>query len=181
MKLKQFLPFILTAAFSSPLFAQDIVYGAESDEFPKVEELNWLNYNFLNKQRKRADDLTREHYGKRIRTVEYNENTLENIALLQRLVNDKVIEADDKLTLQSLGVVMGDIYVDQVKSLEWKVYEDDLGKSHAVCVANTKHCIFPMTMLSRRMQVGLQPDVQVVYQKGLDAVWDYLPKLPFSD
>ena len=161
------------AVAESPIFGDDSLY-------PKVRDLNWLNQNYLNKQRERANSLARENFGMRIKTAQNNENTMDNIRIIQRLISEDKLKSASKEELQSLGVVLGDIYVDQVKALEWKVYEDELGNSHAVCVKNTKHCLFPVTMISRRIEGGLKPDMDAVYEKGLDFMWDYLPKLPFS-
>jgi len=144
------------------------------DELPKVESLNWLNQNFLTKQRRTIDDLSRTHFG---RTIDSNK---EDLNTLQRIIDKGLIEKSNTKDLQALGVVLGDVYVKEVKELEWKIFTDELGPTHAVCVKNTKHCIFVMTMLSRRMEVGLKPEVAKVYQKGLDAIKSELPKLPYS-
>ena len=162
------------------LAEESLLYG-ESDTFPKIRELNWLNEQFLDKQRTLADEVTREYLGKRVKQAHLNENTYDNIQILQSLIARTDLSEKNTLTQQSLGVIMGDIYVSQVKQLEWKTYEDDLGKSHAVCVKDTKHCIFPITMLSRRISVGLKPDVKRIYDKGYDSVSQYLPKLPFQN
>ena len=176
--MKHLVIFLLIIAPST--LAQSVIYGSD-DEFPRILDLNWLNNNFLNKQRKRVDALTRSEFGIRIKNHVDNENTLENIRIIQRVINENKIDQEDKVTLQALGVVLGDVYVANVKELHWKVFEDDLGKSHAVCVEDTKHCIFPITMLSRRVEVGVTPDVQRVYDKGYSLISDYLTKLPFSN
>ena len=152
----------------------------DDDEPPFVHELNVLNNNFLNQQRNRADKVCRQAFGRKLQSLSLGEDTWQNIVLLQRIIDKKEVSQNDKLTLQSLGVVLGDIYVDQVRELNWKVYEDELGKTHAVCIDNTKHCIFPVTMLSRRIEGGLTPDVEIVYNKGLNFIKDYLPKKPFN-
>lgn len=154
--------------------AQARNHGAEN-EFPTVMQLNWLNRQFLDRQRTLADDLVRINLGQRIHTDK------SDLELLQRLVDAEAIDSDDKQALQALGVVLGDIYTEERKELQWRVYEDDLGKSHAVCVVGTKNCLFPITMLSRRIEAGLQPDVVEVYQKGLEELKPYLPKRPFLD
>lgn len=154
--------------------AQAQRYGVEK-ELPQVLQLNWLNRQFLERQRTLADDLVRINLGQRIHTEK------SDLELLQRLVDAEVIASDDKQSLQALGVVLGDIYTQERKELQWRVYEDDLGKSHAVCVINTTNCLFPITMLSRRVEAGLKPDVKVVYRKGLEELKPYLPKRPFLD
>ncbi|WP_086932239.1 DUF3806 domain-containing protein [Agarilytica rhodophyticola] len=168
---------ILLITFSFQTTAQQnkaTLFTPEGEAFPRVRPLNFLNEQFLEKQRQRVDSLTRKHFGKNLGEGKTN------IPLLQRIIRENILEKTDVQELQALGVVLGDIYVESHQKLNWQVYQDDLGKSHAVCIDNTKHCIFPVTMLSRRMEVGSQPDVNRVYKKGIDAIKQYLPQLPFQ-
>lgn len=146
---------------------------------PQVLELNWLNQQFLDKQRLRIDELTRKHFGDQLKTDDDPKNL--NLILLQRLIDKNVIPASDKMTLQAMGVVLGDAYVRKHDKLRWLVYEDQLGKSHAVCVDGSKHCLFPVTMLSRRIEAGIKPNVNQVFTDGYQTIKGYLPKRPFSD
>lgn len=140
----------------------------------KTRDLNWLNEQFLAKQRTRIDDITRENFG---RTLSSDTSNLE---LIQRIIDEGLIEKEETLELQALGVILGDAYVDRERSLVWQVYMDELGQSHAVCVKNSDHCLFPLTMLSRRMEVGIKPDIDRIYDKGLQAVKGHMPRMPFS-
>lgn len=164
---------VLTILATSAAHGQeDVIAG--SARYPKVSELSWINYQFLDKQRETISNLSQIHYGKRIRSDKGDLN------ILQRIVDDNLIERDDTRALQALGVVLGDIYLREHKDLLWRVYEDELGKSFAVCVDSTEHCLFPLTMLSRRIEVGAKPDVQLVYDKGWKAIKKQLPRLPFQ-
>lgn len=165
---------ILAFTCTMPLAAQSVIYQDDSD-FPRITPLNPTNVQFLTKQRARVDSITRKHFGRQLA----GGNT--NKSLLQRIIDEQVVAATEKLDLQGMGVVLGDLFVDTDKNLVWKLYEDDLGVSHAVCVNDTKHCIFPVTMISRRIEGGAPVDVNRLYRKGLDSMRDYLPKLPYSD
>lgn len=161
--------------FTCSLLASPSVNAQAENDYPKILQLNWLNRQFLNQQRTLADDLVRINLGQRIHAEK------SDLELLQRLIDAEVIDSDDKQSLQALGVVLGDVYTMERKELQWRVYEDELGKSHAVCVVGTKNCLFPITMLSRRIEAGLKPDVGEVYRKGLEELEPYLPKRPFLD
>ncbi|WP_185230388.1 DUF3806 domain-containing protein [Teredinibacter franksiae] len=147
---------------------------AKYDDGPSVRELNWLNQNFMDSQRKTVNTLIATHYGKRLR------GNILDIPVLQRLVTEDVIPKDDTAQLQALGVALGDILVHETADLEWVVYEDDLGSTQAVCIKDSVNCLFPITMLSRRMEVGLKPDVNRVYSKAVDSVKPFLPKTPYT-
>lgn len=145
-----------------------------SEEFPKIEDMNWLNQNFLTQQRAIVEEVARSNFGK---TLQGNQR---DIKILQRIVDEQLIQATETRKLQALGVVLGDAYVSEAKQLRWKIFTDDLGPTHAVCVDGTKQCIFTLTMLSRRMEVGIKPRVREVYNKGWEAIAPLLPKLPYS-
>ncbi len=153
--------------------SESLVYG-ESTDFPKILATNYLNDQLLIKQRNRVEDITRKNFGKSLKIGN------KNIPLLQRILDENIVDAKNTLTLQALGVVLGDVFVDTHRNFEWKVYEDELGKSLAVCVKSTKECLFPVTMISKRVEAGTKPDVANIYKKGLDAMQPFLPKLPFS-
>lgn len=159
---------------NSSVYAQTI-YADDDDELPKVDPMEWINENYLVLQRSRINEVLGDSYGKTFR------GNASDFRLLQRLIDEQVIPKTDTQTLQAMGVILGDIYVATVEGLEWGVYEDELGRSHAVCAVNTKQCLFVTTMLSRRIEVGVKPDVKRVYNKGLTQIKPYLPKRPFTN
>jgi len=147
---------------------------ANSESGPDIRELNWLNQNFLDKQRQSINNLTATHFGQRL------VGSKKDLKVLQRVVDEELVPADETLQLQALGVVLGDIFVNENKNLVWKIYEDELGPTQAVCLTDAAQCLFPITMLSRRMEVGLKPNVEKIYQTNLDELRPYLPKTPYS-
>lgn len=132
-----------------------------------------MDRSHLAKQRKVIDDLARSEFGRPVR------GDKSDLELLQRFVNRGVIPSNEIQDLQALGAVLGDVYVKEYE-LEWRSYEDEKGFSRAVCVADSRNCLFPITMLSRRITAGLLPDVKDVYNKGVEAIKPYLPKRPFD-
>jgi hypothetical protein len=169
---------LIVLAFSFAKFAHaQITFGPQPQQETgevTIRDLNWMNNNYLDKQRTTADQLTRSHLGRQLR------QSRSDIALLQKLIDKNVVEADDKQTLQALGAALGDIIENEHSKLNWKVYEDDLGASHAVCLDNSEHCVFPMTMISRRVEAGFQPDVQHIFDRVLTSLKPYFPRLPYS-
>ena len=172
---KKFILALTLCCISMPIFAQTDFRMSEDDTpFPRVREINWLNSSYLEKQRRRIDNLARSDIGRQLH------GNISDMATLQRIIDRELIANDEKEMLQALGVALGDIYVAENKDLHWMVYEDEEGPSHAVCVENTKECIFAVTMLSRRMAVGVRPKVQEIYDKGLNLVKPYFEQLPFQ-
>lgn len=139
-----------------------------------IDDLAWMDRNHMAQQIKRVDDLARTRVGSQVR------EDMSDLDTLQRIIDRDLIERDDRLTMQALGAVMGNVMATEVEELEWKVYEDDQGRSRALCVEGTRECLFPITMLSRRMEAGLKPNVRKVYKEALEMIEPHLPEAPYS-
>lgn len=139
-----------------------------------IEELGWMDRNYLERQVDRIDQLARTRLGTQLK------QNLQDLEILQQIVDRELIDAKDTEGLQALGAVMAQLMLLDVPSLEWKIYIDEVGRSRALCAKNTKECLFPITMLSRRMEVGLKPDVRKVYEEGLAMLDDYVTHIPYG-
>jgi hypothetical protein len=60
--------------------------------------------------------------------------------------------------LQCLGIVLGDAFVQEM-GMEWIMVEDESGRTPAVRMPKTTIIIYPMTMISKRVERGEQVDV----------------------
>lgn len=147
----------------------------EKDKKPyKISEMGWVDHNFINKQVASIDELARKNLGTEVR------QNLSDLELLQRIVDNGLIDQDDTQQLQAMGAVLGNVMTADVPALEWKIYEDNVGRSRALCAKGSDQCLFPMTMLSRRMETGLKPDVSKIYEEAIGLLSDYLPQYPYG-
>ncbi|WP_439134923.1 DUF3806 domain-containing protein [Pseudomaricurvus sp.] len=158
--------FLIICCLISPI-------SASADAPVEIDDLNWLKSQHTERQIKQIDDLTRINFGEPIR------GTKADLKLLQRIINKGLVAKEDHMTQQALGAVLGDVMVNDM-GLEWKTYKDRLGESRAVCAPDTEQCLFPITMLSRRMAVGILPNVADLYQETSEMIAPYLPKNPFD-
>lgn len=141
-----------------------------------LEELSWMDKNKIQQQKDKINELAKAKLG-----TQFNQ-TWNDISVLQRLINEKVVTTSDTANQEAMGVILG--YVMQADfplALEWKVYKDKAGRSKALCVKKTKECLFPITMLSRRMQLEMQPNVAQVYDNAIDQIAFALPKMPYGE
>ncbi len=138
-----------------------------------ITGLNWSDEGHLASQRAQVDELTRRHLGTPIR------GDISDLNTLQRIIDRELVDKNDKQMQQAMGVVLGDVFRLEEPTLSWKIYEDELGRTRALCVP-ADECLFPVTMLSRRMAVGLKPDVKKVFTEALDMIEAYLPELPYG-
>jgi hypothetical protein len=106
----------------------------------------------------------------------------DDIALLQQIIDRKLVAANDSSTQEAMGVVLGNVMqADFPAHLQWKIYKDKLGRSRALCIKGTEECLFPVTMLSRRMRLEMTIKVSEVYDNAIDQAASQLPKMPYGD
>jgi hypothetical protein len=140
-----------------------------------IKELGWMDKNRMEQEVARVNELGQTKLGAPVR------RDLSDLNTLQRIVDRELVAMDDYETQQAMGVVLGNvIQADFPNTFEWKIYEDELGRSRALCVRNTSDCLFPVTMLSRRMEVGTKPDVKKIYGDAIRLMEKHLPKLPYD-
>jgi hypothetical protein len=140
-----------------------------------IKELGWMDHNKMDQEITTVNELAQTKIGSTI------QRDLSDLQLLQRLIDGNWVARDDYETQQAMGVVLGNIMLaDFPTTLEWKVYEDKLGRSRAICAKKTSECLFPVTMLSRRMEIGSRPDVKKIYDDAILLLEKHLPKLPYD-
>ena len=93
-------------------------------------------------------------------TIQHDESDL---SWLQRLVDDRAVRPDQTYELQCLGAVLGQVFAAQTP-LKWVVVEDGFGRDLALQYPNTSVIVFPMTMISKRIEDGRNVDVVPIYR-----------------
>lgn len=145
------------------------------DSTVTISDLGWMDKNKMDKEVQGINELAQAKLGASLH------KDLNDLQVLQRMIDNDLIKQDDYQTQQAMGVVMGNVFLaDFPQTLEWKVYRDKLGRSRALCAKGTQQCMFPITMLSRRMEVGSKPNVKKIYNDTVDMMKDYLPQIPYG-
>lgn len=140
-----------------------------------IKDLGWMDKNKMEQELTDLSELTQTKLGTPIRS------DLSDLATMQRLIDKNIVPQDDYETQQAMGLVLGNlILADFPNTFEWKIYEDEIGRSRALCVKKTSDCLFPITMLSRRMEVGSKPDVKKIHTDAIMRMEKHLPKLPYD-
>ena len=80
------------------------------------------------------------------------------LGLLRALLTQNVFKPTQTYELQCLGVVLGDAFVQQL-GMEWVVVEDEHGIDPAVRLPGTSIILYPLTMISKRIERGENVDV----------------------
>src|SRR5215467_15261872 len=80
------------------------------------------------------------------------------LGLLRALIENRVFKPSQTYELQSMGIVLGDAFVQEL-GMEWVIVQDAYGRDPAVRLPRTSIIIFPLTMISKRIEKGEQVDV----------------------
>ena len=84
------------------------------------------------------------------------------LGTLRALLAANVLKADKTYELQSMGVVLGDVFV-QDMGFHWIIVEDEYGRDPAIRYKETSIILYPLTMISKRIEKGETVDVFELY------------------
>lgn len=143
-------------------------------EPPRIGELTMLDQQFMERQRGRIEELSSRHLGRGFQGSSDND-----LNLLQRLLDQRLVRNDQKTELQAMGVILGDLLAREL-GMHWVLYEDDIGRSRALRYRDTDLYLFPMTMISRRREAGDLTPVADIYNRAVQEIRRELPPLPFQ-
>ena len=146
---------------------------ASADERANISSLSWTDKQYMAAQVEQLDLLVRDEFGSQL-----HESTTD-LDLIQRIINRGIIDKTNVQSQQALGMALGNVIAKET-GMQWYAYKDSNGRNRALCVPETEHCLFPVTMLSRRMSVGLYPDVDKIYKESLEMLGKHLKKSPYD-
>lgn len=141
---------------------------------PEISELSYLDRQYMSQQRSNLEEITRRHFG-----TGFNGDKTHDLQLLQRMLDQRLIRPTQTAELQAMGMVLGDLLAAEL-GLHWVVYEDNKGRSRALRYRDSDNYLFPVTMISRRREVGNETPVADIYQKAHDAIAPVREQLPFQ-
>lgn len=87
----------------------------------------------------------------------------DRLTALQAIVDAKHLTVAQTYELQCLGIVFGDALVG-AGGLEWVMVDDEFGRDPALRMLGSDILLFPMTMLSKRVERGEAVDVAALFQ-----------------
>ena len=143
-------------------------------EEPRISDLSYLDKQYMTQQRELLAELAAKHFGRKFNGARDND-----LDLLQSILDKRLVRAEQKQELQAMGVIMGDLLAADLK-LRWVIYEDRQGRSRALRDGSSDTYLFPITMISRRWEVGNHTPVAAIYLKARDIIIDSRPGLPFQ-
>ena len=133
-----------------------------------IESLTAIDRQFMADQRMRVEQLA-NRLGRGLTGVADRD-----LDTLQRILDERLVPAEDTLTLQAMGVVFGDLLSDRL-DMDWVVYRDNKGRSRALRSRQMDVYLFPVTMISRRQEGGSERRLKPLFD---DTVRDTRLLLP---
>ncbi len=130
----------------------------------RVEALSEVDRKYMQDQRDNIDQLARRHLGR-----QFNGEKRNDLDILQKILDQQLIRPEQTQLLQAMGVILGDALKKEEK-LSWIIYIDRYGRSRALAIPTQDEVIFPITMISRRAEVGNRVDVSTLYATAQAAV-----------
>jgi len=149
----------LYAALAALTLSVPIAPPAVAQLPPVIEDFGPADRLKSQRQREQVAALARRHLGRPL-----GGDGLDDLAVLQRLLDERVVAHDDELGLQSLGVVLGDV-MERTLPLRWVTLEDEVGKSRALRYRDTRTLFFPVTMISKRVMADERVRVRELYDE----------------
>jgi hypothetical protein len=123
----------------------------------KVSELTEIELRNSERQRALVNDAARRRFGGSI------VGKRDDLVVLQGLLDEEAFEASDRYELQALGVVFGDVLAVEF-GYRWVAYTDELGRSRALQHAESGSVVFPVTVISRRLERGVEVNVTALFE-----------------
>ncbi|HUG66484.1 MAG TPA: DUF3806 domain-containing protein [Pirellulaceae bacterium] len=80
------------------------------------------------------------------------------LGTIRAILQGDVFKREQTYELQCLGIVLGDALVQEM-GMEWIMVEDEYGRDPAIQMPKTTIILYPMTMISKRIERGENVDV----------------------
>ena len=124
-----------------------------SESTQKITSLTESDQNRLRDQRAviekcLPDDSSRQNYKK----------AAGKLGIIRAILDRNLYKPTRTYELQCLGIILGDAFVQELK-MEWVMVEDEHSRDPAVRLPKTSIILFPLTMISKRVERGEEVDV----------------------
>lgn len=95
------------------------------------------------------------------------------LRVIDAILKEKWIEPGENLKFLCLGTVLGEALM-QYCNLEWVVVDDETGRSLGLRAPGTSLILFPVTMISKRVERGEEVDVYDLFKRVAVSVHEFV-------
>ncbi|MBB3048059.1 hypothetical protein FHR99_002325 [Litorivivens lipolytica] len=130
----------------------------------RTEAPSEMDRRFMETQIEELNEIASLEFGRRINGTKWND-----LEVLQRLLDQGLVKKHETARLQGMGIVIGEL-LRKEKGLYWTIYTDKLGRSRALEIPGKREFVFPVTMISRRVEAGVDVKVREVYENAVKLI-----------
>lgn len=156
------------------LLCMALAANTTAQDEPRISDLSYLDKQYMSQQRQLLSEMAANNFGRRFNNTQEND-----LNLLQSILDKRLVKAEQTRELQAMGVIMGDLLASDL-NLHWVIYEDSRGRSRALRDGDSETYLFPITMISRRWEVGNHTPVTDIYQRAREVITRSRPEMPFQ-
>jgi hypothetical protein len=166
-KTRKFITIALTGLLSTFFYSVSLQADTANEKNWRTMAFSESDHKYLALSRQRLTQKTQTFFG-----TQFHGTHAHDMALLQRLLDEKKIAADQRQLLQDMGVILADVILREF-NMKWVIYYDQYGRSRALQLKHSDYFFFPITMISRRAEIGLTVDIEALYQQVAQKIADY--------
>ena len=131
----------------------------------KITSLSKADEARLNKQRR----LVRKHLGMSKDNQTKFATVAGKLGTIRAILKAGTFKPSETNEVQSLGVVFGDALAQHL-GLKWVMVEDKFGRDPGLSVPGTSIQVYPLTMISKRVERGEKVDIFHLFNATLETV-----------
>lgn len=155
-----------------------IIFGGCTDTKPteapvsNEQEQKLTDLTDADEQRLRDQRAVVEAYLANEKSKRNYQTAVGKLGTIRAILAANVFKPDQTYELQCLGIVLGDTFVQELE-MEWIMVEDENGRDPAVRMPGTTIILFPLTMISKRVERGEPIDVFKIFNGVAAKVEDW--------
>lgn len=111
-----------------------------------------------------VSNLVKEEYGEELDLSEAS------LGLIQRVIDDSLLDPTNTYGLQCLGAAFGRIFCKNNEGYDWWIVDDEYGRDPCVRYKETTIQLNVLTMISKRIEDGEHVDAVDMYQKTIETL-----------
>jgi hypothetical protein len=127
----------------------------------KIEPLNTDDLARIAKQRA----VVEQYLGGDTENLRKYQSVVGKLGLLRALLERGVFQPTQTYELQCMGIILGDALI-QHCGVEWRAVEHEHGRDPCVQLPGTTVVLFPLTMISKRIERGEKVDVFILFNRS---------------
>jgi Domain of unknown function (DUF3806) len=132
--------------------------GSLEKNVPKEPKQKITALAEVDEKRLREQRAVVERYLSNEESKQKYKKTAGKLGTIRAILQAGIFKPNQTYELQCLGIVLGDAFVQEL-GMEWVVVEDEYGRDPTVRLPETSIILYPLTMISKRIERGEQVDV----------------------